>query len=577
MADNSTVLREYLVALGFQVNETSAKKFDNRLAGWDTKAKSLARSLVGVSVAATAMVAQFAYSMEKLYYASRRTDSAVGSIQALEYGARQVGVSGNAMRGSLEAMARNLRSNPGLQGLLNSLGVRVQGRDMSDVLKDFVSQTKKMPFFIGAKYANLFGMDPDTLFMLQEGLDEMEKAGELRKQMARDMGVDSDAAAKASKDLANTWREVAERAGIFVDALMIEMLPTFQGMAKETASMLEAWSLAIKDSDDWLRIQDEGWRNFAGTVHGILQDWRAILREGNIGDRIAEGLGIKDTGGGVVLSKDVTDRLGLNESARDTVSGTNLGTGEKVQFKKKWLDRQYDKFMTWSGAKSHQGYDGDEASVDAATDYGAQRKMSEEQRVRETRRRTGLQGQPSSYAPSGQRGGYVYQPNAGAAGSLFARLEAQYNIPPGTLDRVWSAESSRGKNMLSPAGAKGHFGFMDGTAKDMGLKDPNDLEESANAAARYYSQLLKRFGGDNQKAAAAYNWGMGNVERKGLGAAPRETQNYMDKVAPVSVTQETNVTVHGVSSKEEVAGAVRQTVDESNAGVIRNIRARVVQ
>ncbi|MNE41935.1 Membrane-bound lytic murein transglycosylase D precursor [compost metagenome] len=73
---------------------------------------------------------------------------------------------------------------------------------------------------------------------------------------------------------------------------------------------------------------------------------------------------------------------------------------------------------------------------------------------------------------------------------------------------------------------------MPDTAKDFGLKgrDVFDPEKSAQAAAQYMSQLMKMFDGDLGKALAAYNWGQGNVMRKGMDAAPKETREYVPKV-----------------------------------------------
>jgi hypothetical protein len=116
------------------------------------------------------------------------------------------------------------------------------------------------------------------------------------------------------------------------------------------------------------------------------------------------------------------------------------------------------------------------------------------------------------------------------AQELFSRLEAKHGLPQGLLDAVWAAESGRGKNMRSSAGAQGHFQFMPGTAKTYGLSDPNDLAQSADAAARYYSNLSKRFGGDVPKMLAGYNWGEGNVEKKGMGRLPAETRGYIEKI-----------------------------------------------
>ncbi|WP_062469197.1 lytic transglycosylase domain-containing protein [Variovorax boronicumulans] len=113
---------------------------------------------------------------------------------------------------------------------------------------------------------------------------------------------------------------------------------------------------------------------------------------------------------------------------------------------------------------------------------------------------------------------------------LFNLLESQYGLPAGLLDSVWSAESGRGRNMRSPKGAEGHFQFMPATAQQYGVADPSDLGQSAAGAARMYADLLKQYGGDLPRALAGYNWGQGNMARKGFEAAPAETRNYIAKV-----------------------------------------------
>ena len=44
------------------------------------------------------------------------------------------------------------------------------------------------------------------------------------------------------------------------------------------------------------------------------------------------------------------------------------------------------------------------------------------------------------------------------------------------------------------------------------------------------SQLLKMNGGDLEKALASYNWGIGDVQKHGMGLMPQETRNYIPRV-----------------------------------------------
>ncbi|WP_447315938.1 lytic transglycosylase domain-containing protein [Klebsiella michiganensis] len=114
----------------------------------------------------------------------------------------------------------------------------------------------------------------------------------------------------------------------------------------------------------------------------------------------------------------------------------------------------------------------------------------------------------------------------------FGALEGKYGLPAGLLSSVAGTESGGDPFAVSPKGAKGPFQFMDGTARDLGLKgmDVYDPHKSADAAARYLRYLLDATGGDLEKTLASYNWGLGNVQKKGMDNLPLETRNYIPKV-----------------------------------------------
>lgn len=150
-------------------------------------------------------------------------------------------------------------------------------------------------------------------------------------------------------------------------------------------------------------------------------------------------------------------------------------------------------------------------------------------------------------------------PQRAAAEQRLGQLEGQYHLPSGLLDAIWSQESSRGQNMRSPVGAQGHFGFMPDTAKAYGLANPMDFNQSSDASARMFRDLLKQYGGDLPKALAAYNWGSGNLAKKGLDAAPAETRNYIrDVTAALAANQASGqgvAPVAGGAPASEVAQA----------------------
>ncbi|RYF75679.1 MAG: lytic transglycosylase domain-containing protein [Cytophagaceae bacterium] len=110
----------------------------------------------------------------------------------------------------------------------------------------------------------------------------------------------------------------------------------------------------------------------------------------------------------------------------------------------------------------------------------------------------------------------------------FAVIEpilAKHHIPNDfkympLIESNWKADA------VSSAGAVGYWQFMDETAKDMNLRiesgndERMDLVKSTEAACRYLNALHRRLGSWTL-AAAAYNGGMGMVEKKMIRQATR--------------------------------------------------------
>ncbi|WP_233872513.1 lytic transglycosylase domain-containing protein [Paraburkholderia adhaesiva] len=111
----------------------------------------------------------------------------------------------------------------------------------------------------------------------------------------------------------------------------------------------------------------------------------------------------------------------------------------------------------------------------------------------------------------------------------FAGLEKQYGLTPGLLSAVAQVESGGNASAVSRAGAAGLFQFMPATAREYGI-NPLDPTQAAGAAAKKLAGLMQHYHGNLSAALAAYNWGEGNVDRRGLANAPAETQAYAPKV-----------------------------------------------
>jgi soluble lytic murein transglycosylase-like protein len=108
----------------------------------------------------------------------------------------------------------------------------------------------------------------------------------------------------------------------------------------------------------------------------------------------------------------------------------------------------------------------------------------------------------------------------------IAELSARFDLSPSLLEALVWQESRWNEHAVSPVGAQGLAQLMPGTARYLGV-DPRDPFANLEGGARYLREQLDRFGGDIEKALAAYNAGPGRVARAGGIPRIRETQQYV--------------------------------------------------
>jgi len=106
----------------------------------------------------------------------------------------------------------------------------------------------------------------------------------------------------------------------------------------------------------------------------------------------------------------------------------------------------------------------------------------------------------------------------------------QHGVDPRLAIAVAKAESGLSETAVSSAGAIGIMQLMPETAAGMGVKNIYDVRQNVDAGVRYLRQMIDSFGGDTEKAIAAYNAGPEAVVRYGNVPPYQETQNYVARV-----------------------------------------------
>jgi hypothetical protein len=530
MAADREVLREFLVSLGFQVDEPSFRKFGEALNVGTFGVKSFATGVAGIAAGLETLVDTFAYTMRGMYYQSKLAGASITNLQAIQFAAKQIGISAETAGAAVQSFSRAMRLQPGLQDMLSGLGVKITG----DRAKDFVNTIKalgELDFPIAAQIGQMFGIDPDTLYLMTTNQgklnEELQKYIDIQKQA----GVGLDDWGKAAADYATTTDEFIEKVKALGKALAIELLPYFKDMKQWASEALDAFTKWVTSDDVKQGLTDIG---------KLLHDAWDGLKQINQEVKNLTGMTIVEAAktGAKVAGKSV---LKAGEAIYYGTHGRFKEAGESVKDIGRMLLGRPPEVVEPTTPEERRAMRGQEV-VEPTT-------PEERRAMRE----------------------------AAKPGTLFERLEQQYGLPRGWLDKIWQRESRRGdpRFMLSRKGALGHFGFMPGTASAYGV-DPYDLASSATGAAHYLHDLLEHYHGDAVKAIAAYNWGPGKIDAYGVGRAPSETRDYVSGVlgAGVMMNQTTHITVHG-SDPSSTATAVASEQSRVNGDLVRNLRGAV--
>jgi len=106
----------------------------------------------------------------------------------------------------------------------------------------------------------------------------------------------------------------------------------------------------------------------------------------------------------------------------------------------------------------------------------------------------------------------------------------RFGVDRNLVDAVAWQESRYNPRAISTAGAVGVMQLMPETARQLGVRNPHDVEQNVVGGTAYLRQQLERFGNNVPLALAAYNAGPGAVMKYGGIPPYRETQNYVRQI-----------------------------------------------
>ncbi|EAP0276671.1 lytic transglycosylase catalytic [Salmonella enterica] len=218
---NAETIKDFLVSLGFDIDEAGYEKFESVLAGVTANAIKTGLAVEGAALSVVAFTAKIASGLDNLYWASQRTGATVQGIQSIGYAVSQVGGSVDAARTSLESLSRFVRNNPGAEGFLNRLGVQTRDasgnmRDMAAIFTGVGQKLSSMPYYRANQYAQMLGIDENTLMAMRRGIGQFSAQ---YSEMTKAIGFNADQAAVSSNRFMTSLKAFGEMAGMARDKI----------------------------------------------------------------------------------------------------------------------------------------------------------------------------------------------------------------------------------------------------------------------------------------------------------------------------------------------------------------------
>lgn len=304
---NAETIQDFLVSLGFQVDQSGQRKFEQTLISVTANTVKMATAVEASALTVVAFTAKIASGLDNLYWASQRTGASVSGIQAIGYAASQMGGTVEGARGSLESLARFMRNNPGAEGFLNRLGVQTRDasgnmRDMSAIFTGVGQRLNQMSYYRANHFAQMLGIDEHTLMAMRRGLGTFSTQ---YTQMAMAIGYNANTAAVQSNQFMTSLRSFGIMAGMArdkigstlagglvgsIDNLRRQVVNNFPRIEQTitsganglmwVATILTRVVLRLVDGVgnvlDWWDKLDSGTRKLIEVIGGLVVAWRLL-------------------------------------------------------------------------------------------------------------------------------------------------------------------------------------------------------------------------------------------------------------------------------------------------------------
>lgn len=249
----SDVIKEFLVGLGFRIDDAQWKKFQSGVAQATKEVAGLGKVTVAVGTAIGLTVEKISREYESLYYISQRTNATVSNLKSYSYSMRQIGIDSETSAAQIDSFTTAARLNPGVRGLLGALGVGAGDpkKQIFDTVKSLKERFGESGYFVAARLAQIAGLEEKTFRGMWQNLDRMKDADEDYQRRLRESGVRTEELAEKSTKFQNVLRGVETSIGLVADQTTQKWIPTATSIIEWLDKLGQDFVRQGKTTDGW--------------------------------------------------------------------------------------------------------------------------------------------------------------------------------------------------------------------------------------------------------------------------------------------------------------------------------------
>ena len=275
MSDENT-LKEFLVALGFKVDESSFKKFGEGVGGATKAVATLGIAVAATAVATETFVTKMAASLDRLYFATQRTGASASDIGDFQLAIQKLGGSADGALSSLEAVARFRRTTPGADGLLESWGVSAKDIGNAEkTLEDLAVHFRQIPEALAYKEGGILGIDEKTLLAM---LNPDFHVGNDVADIYSKFGVNQKQALDGAHDFENQLHTMVSEFGAYGTWIESELIGPFARLNQGILDTMTSFKEFVAAEEG------KGWHEVLGDAGQASKSWLS-----RIGDVLLTG------------------------------------------------------------------------------------------------------------------------------------------------------------------------------------------------------------------------------------------------------------------------------------------------